>query len=381
MKLAPPDHHLARHARLRDDLRAESLDAMLVTSLPNVAYLTGLFATAGAVIVSPDRVSLVVDGRYAAAAHARRHELDGLDVVTLPPSGSYDEAIAAIVGTFGSGRVGFEAGHMTVRQHRDLLARLAAADARAEIRSTDGLVERRRAVKDSWELETLREAARRLSDAAKCIIPKALAGRREREVAAGVDAELRRVGFDKPAFDTIVAAGPNAAMPHYRAGDYQLASGQLVILDFGGMLNGYAVDMTRTIAVGGPDKRQRRLLEQVVEAQMAAFAAIAVGRPATDVDRAARDVLEREGLGTAFSHGTGHGLGLEVHERPRVAKYRPELTPEPLEAGMVFTLEPGAYLEGWGGVRIEDDVAVTAGGAEWLTDVPRLMESEGFSPR
>jgi Xaa-Pro aminopeptidase len=371
MQLAPPDHHLARHTRLREDLRAESLEALLVTSLPNVAYLTGLFATAGALVITQDRLCLIVDGRYAAMAHARRNEL-GIEVVTLPPGGSYDESIAAIVRNSGNGPAGFEAGHMTVRQHQDLLARLASTDSKIEMVATEGLVERRRAVKDAWELHTLREAGRRLSDAAKCIIPKALAGQPERQVAAAIDAELRRVGFDKPAFDTIVAAGPNSAMPHYRAGNRQLASGQLVILDFGGMLNGYAVDMSRTIAVGGADTRQRRLLEQVVEAQAAAFDAIAIGRPATDVDGAARGVLEREGLGEAFSHGTGHGLGLEVHERPRVAKYRPELPAEPLQAGMVFTLEPGVYLDGWGGVRIEDDVVVTPGGAEWLTDVPRL---------
>jgi Xaa-Pro aminopeptidase len=377
MQLAPPDHHLARHARLRDDLRAASLEALLVTSLPNLAYLTGLFATAGAAVVSHDRVSLVIDGRYAAAARARGNEL-GLDVVMVPTSGSYDEAITGVLGTFTNSRVGFEAGHMTVRHHRDLLARLTAADSKIEMAATEGLVEQRRAVKDAWELQTLQEAARRLSDAAKCIIPKALAGQSERQVAAGIDAELRRVGFDRPAFDTIVAAGANSAMPHYRAGDHQLANGQLVILDFGGLLNGYAVDLTRTIAVGGPDSRQRRLLEQVADAQAAAFGAIRVGRPATDVDGAARAVLERAGLGDAFSHGTGHGLGLEVHERPRVAKYRAELPAEPLQAGMVFTLEPGAYLEGWGGVRIEDDVVVTTGGAEWLTNVPRLIGERGL---
>jgi Xaa-Pro aminopeptidase len=371
MQLASPDHHLARHAKVREDLRAQSLDALLVTSLPNVAYLTGLFATAGAAVVSRDRVILIVDGRYVSAANARRDAVPGLDVVTLPASGSYDEVISDVLGTFGNGRVGFEAGHMTVRQHRDLLARLAGTEPKIVMTPTEGVVERCRAVKDDWELETLREAGRRLSDAAKCIIPKALAGQRERHVAAVIDAELRRVGFDRPAFDTIVAAGPNSAMPHYRAGDRQLATGDLVILDFGGMWNGYAVDMTRTFAVGGPNDRQRRLLERVAEAQRAAFDAVRVGTPATDVDRAARDRLERDGLGDVFSHGTGHGLGLEVHERPRVAKFRPELPPEPLLAGMVFTLEPGVYFDGWGGVRIEDDVVVTPDGAEWLTDVPR----------
>jgi Xaa-Pro aminopeptidase len=374
MQIAPPEFHLARHARVREDLRAASLDALIVTSLPNLAYLTGLFATAGAAILSRERLALIVDGRYAVTANARRQLLDGIDVVVVPQSGSYEEAIAEDAGTFGNGRVGFEDGHMTVRQHRDLAARVAAIDSSIEMTATTGMVERCRAVKDVWELQTLRDAAGRLSDAAKCIIPKALAGQLERQLAAGIDAELRHVGFDKPAFDTIVAAGPNSAVPHHRAGDGVLRTGDLVILDFGGILNGYAVDMTRTVVIGGLRPRERRLLEQVVDAQAAAFAAIAIGRAATDIDRAARDVLEREGLGAAFSHGTGHGLGLEVHERPRLTNYRPELPAEPLAAGMVFTLEPGVYLEGWGGVRIEDDVVVTAGGAEWLTDVPRLYE-------
>jgi Xaa-Pro aminopeptidase len=381
MQLAPPECHLARHARVREDLRAESLDLLLVTSLPNVAYLTGLFASAGAAILSHDRVTLIVDGRYTAAARAREHELDRLDVIEVASGAGFDDALSAALRTFENGRAGFEASHMTVRQHRDLLTRLQAADAKIEMSPTDGLVEKRRAVKDAWELQTLREAAHRLSDAAKCIIPKALAGQRERQVAAAIDAELRRVGFDKPAFDTIVAAGPNSAMPHYRAGDRQLSTGDFVILDFGGLLNGYAVDMTRTITVGAAGPRQRRLLEQVVAAQTAAFDAIKAGRLATDVDDAARKTLDREGLGGAFSHGTGHGLGLEVHERPRVTKYRPDLPPEPLQAGMVFTLEPGVYIDGWGGVRIEDDVVVTSGGAEWLTDVPRILESEGSRPR
>ena len=372
MQTAPPHFHLARHARLRESLRTASLDALIVTSLPNVAYLTGLFASAAAVVISLDRLALIVDGRYVMTAKARQHELGTIEVIALPTSGSYDEAVGAVAGTFGNGRVGFEEAHMTVRQHRDLTARVAAIDSKIEITATTSMVEQCRVVKDDWELQTLRDAGGRLSDAAKCIIPKALAGQLERQVAAGIDNELRRVGFDKPAFDTIVAAGPNSAVPHYRTGDRPLAAGDLVILDFGGMLNGYAVDMTRTVVVGGARPRERRLLEQVAEAQSAAYGAIAIGRAATEIDGAARAALEREGLGAAFSHGTGHGLGLEVHERPRLAKYRPELPAEPLAAGMVFTLEPGAYLEGWGGARIEDDVAITTAGPEWLTDVPRF---------
>jgi Xaa-Pro aminopeptidase len=372
MQIAPPDLHLARHARLRDDLRGRSLDALVVTSLPNIAYLTGLFASTAVAVVSADRLALIVDGRYLPTARARAQALGDIEVVHVTTGQSQDDCLAAILRTFANGRIGIEAAHMTVKQHAGLHGRLAAATTKIEMVAAEGLVEGLRSVKDAWELATLQDAAGRLSDAAKCIIPNALAGRREREVAGAIEAELRRVGFEKPAFDTIVAAGPNSAVPHYRAGDRQLAAGELVILDFGGMLHGYAVDMTRTVVVGGAGARERRLLEQVAEAQQAAFDAVAIGRPATDIDRAAREVLERHGLGEAFSHGTGHGLGLEVHERPRLAKHRAEMPIEPLKTGMVFTLEPGVYLDGFGGVRIEDDVVVTADGAEWLTDAPRL---------
>lgn len=373
MRLAPDEIHLARHARLREELRAASLDALIVTSLPNIAYLTGLFASTAMLLASRDGLRLVVDGRYLAPAEARLAALDSLSLTLVDSGGSFDESIAQAAIEHRGGRVGIEADHMTVRQHRRLETRMAAIGSPEGLVETDGLVENLRNVKDPWEVARLRDAAGRLSEAAKCIIPKALAGMRERDVAAVIEAELRRVGFDKPAFDTIVASGSNSAIPHYRSGDRQLEAGDLVVLDFGGMLDGYAVDLSRTIVMGRPSPRAQQLLDAVAAAQQAAFEASQVGRPATEVDAAARQVLERAGLGEAFSHGTGHGLGLEVHERPRVTRYRPGLAVEPLEAGMVFTLEPGAYLAGWGGARIEDDVVVTSGGPEWLTDVPRLM--------
>ena len=191
-------------------------------------------------------------------------------------------------------------------------------------------------------------------------------------MAAVIEAELRRVGFDKPAFDTIVASGPNSAVPHYRAGDRVLTAGDLVVLDFGGMFHGYAVDLTRTITMGPADATATAAAGGGGRGAGRGFRVVREGVPATDIDRAARDVMERAGLGEAFSHGTGHGLGLEVHERPRIAQFRAELPGEPLQPGMVFTLEPGAYFPDWGGARIEDDVALTTSGAEWLTDVPRF---------
>jgi Xaa-Pro aminopeptidase len=372
MQIAPAHLRLARHASVRRLLQEAGLDALLVTSLPNVAYLSGLFASAAAIVITRDRFAIITDGRYLGIAKGVIVDLPGVDLVITPASIPFDHALAEALCSVGHGRAGFEAMHFTVKRFRELETRLAKLAPGVSLESTEGVVEQIRILKDEWELEVLSGAGRRLSDAAKCIIPKALAGMREREVAAVIEAELRRVGFDKPAFDTIVASGPNSAVPHYRAGDRVLATGDLVVLDFGGMFRGYAVDMTRTITVGPASARQRRLLDDIAAAQDAGFAAARQGVPATDIDRAARESMNAAGLGEYFGHGTGHGLGLEVHERPRIAQFRAELPGEPLQPGMVFTIEPGAYFPDWGGARIEDDAALTASGAEWLTDVPRF---------
>jgi len=373
MQVPPAPLRLARHARLRALMRETGLDALLVTSLSNVAYLTGLFASAAGVVMTDDRTLLITDGRYEGTAKSLVSDVTGLELVITPASKPFDHAFAEALCSFDDGRAGFEAAHFTVKRHRELTDTLSTLAPRCRFEATEGLVEGLRVVKDDWELGVIREAGARLSDAAKCIIPKALAGMRERNVAALIEAELRRVGFDKPAFDTIVASGPNSAVPHYRAGDRVLVTGDLVVLDFGGMFHGYAVDMTRTVTMGRATSRQRRLLEDVGAAQDAAFASVRQGVLATDIDRAARESLAGAGLAEAFGHGTGHGLGLEVHERPRVAPVRPGLPGEPLQPGMVFTIEPGAYFPEWGGARIEDDAALTTSGAEWLTDVPRFM--------
>ena len=182
---------------------------------------------------------------------------------------------------------------------------------------------------------------------------------------------MREAGYERPAFDTIVASGPHSAMPHYRAGTRVLASGDLVVLDFGGVLDGYCCDLTRTVSIGPPSREMRRVYEAVRDAQAAAIAAVKPGIDASVVDTAARDVVRDRGLAEAFGHGTGHGLGLDVHEEPRVGKPRADLAPVILAPNMVFTIEPGAYLPGSGGVRIEDDVLVTERGCELLTHVGR----------
>ncbi|MEZ5284086.1 MAG: M24 family metallopeptidase [Vicinamibacterales bacterium] len=180
--------------------------------------------------------------------------------------------------------------------------------------------------------------------------------------------ELRQKGFERPAFDTIVAAGAHAALPHHRAGERRLEMGDLVVIDFGGVLRGYAVDMTRTVVLGPSTARQRACLGAVAAAQVAAFDAAAVGAAPEDVDAAARDTLGGYGMAEAFVHGLGHGLGLDVHELPRLTRRREGSAEPPLAAGMVFTLEPGVYFPDWGGVRIEDDVLATPAGPEWLTE-------------
>jgi Xaa-Pro aminopeptidase len=204
------------------------------------------------------------------------------------------------------------------------------------------------------------------------------AGMSERALAAVLEAAMRDAGYERLAFDTIVASGPNGAFPHYRAGDRLLEQGDLVVLDFGGVLDGYCCDLTRTVSVGVPSDEARRVYHAVLDAQQAAIAAVQPRVRASDVDAAARDLLQSRGLGEAFGHGTGHGLGLDIHEEPRVARHRPDLPVVPLEPGMIFTIEPDAYIPGWGGVRIEDDVLVTESGCDVLTGVSRELLSLGI---
>lgn len=368
MTSAPADCLAARHAALRRALADRRLDALLVTHRPNIAYLSSFFGTSSLLLFRHEGLTLFSDARYAEVLRGLAHDVPGLTIETaLPGRGSADEALVACMASLGLTRAGFEDQSLTVRQHVDLVGRLKESGTTVELVGCAGLVESLRAVKDAWEVQTLREAGRRLSDVAKCIIPKVLAGSVERAIASLVEWELRQKGFERPAFDTIVAAGPNAALPHHRAGERALERGDLVVIDFGGVFRGYAVDMTRTVTLGAPTRRQRECLEGVAAAQAAAFGAARVGVAPDDVDAVARQVLSARGMGEAFIHGLGHGLGLEVHERPRLSRRREGVAEPPLAAGMVFTLEPGVYYPGWGGVRIEDDVLATGAGPEWLT--------------
>jgi Xaa-Pro aminopeptidase len=366
----PPDRVAARHAAVRARLEPLGCDGLLVQALPNVAYLSGLTASAGLCLVGRERSILIGDSRYAVALREAVAEVTDVSVELVPGGSSYDETAARLIADIGWRQVAVEAVHCSVARWRWLEQWIGEHAPGGWLVPLDGLVEDSRVIKDAWELGRLREAGGRLSEVGKCILPKVLAGRTEREVAIELEAAIRRAGFDRVAFDTIVASGPNAALPHHRAGDRRIAAGDLVVVDFGGVLDGYAADLTRTVAVGRVPAEHRRWIEAVALAQAAAIEASRPGMAPEAVDQAARDVLAAHGLGERFGHGTGHGLGLEVHERPRIGQRRVGAAEPPLAAGMVFTVEPGVYVEGQGGVRIEDDVVLTGSGPERITDVP-----------
>jgi Xaa-Pro aminopeptidase len=381
MPSPPADLLAARHARVRAALAHAGLDALVVFHLPNIRYLTGFPGSTAIVVLDQRELALITDGRYVTEVETHvAPGCPGLRLVKVDPT--YDATLAAFLRAFEGTRVGFESAHVTVKRFDALTAALRDSPSRrpVELVPVERLVEAPRLVKDPAEIATFRQAGAMVSAVARDVLNGLRAGPREWEVAADIDDRIRRGGFERPAFDTIVASGPNGALPHARPGERRLQAGDLVVLDFGGVYDGYCVDLTRTVSVGPPGAEARRLYDAVAEAQEAAAAAVRPSGVVTDVDEAARGTLERLGFGPAFTHATGHGLGLEIHEEPRVGPRRGDIPGVPpagrderLEPGLVFTIEPGAYLPGFGGVRIEDDVLVTETGVEWLTDVPRAL--------
>ena len=360
---APVELRRSRLARLASAVGQSPVDALVVSHLPNLRYLFGVIASAGLAVITRDRVRLLADERYCEAFTHAIAGLPEVSVVAVAVGSSYEERLGAIVAELGLHAVGVEADALTLSRASVIRRHLGSHG--AELVETDGMVELLRMVKDPWEQAIFREAGARLTAVAACILPKVLAGRPEREVAWDIDVALRAGGFERPAFETIVASGANSARPHHRAGDRRIEVGDLVVTDFGGVLDGYAVDMTRTVAVGTVSRDRRQWLAAVATSQRVAIEAIAPGVLPSRIDAAARDYLQQVGLGERFVHSTGHGLGLEVHERPVIGP-RGDAT-GPVAAGMVFTVEPGVYVPGHGGVRIEDDVIVTAAGVERLT--------------
>jgi Xaa-Pro aminopeptidase len=335
-----------------------------VSSAINITYLTGFRGTAGLLVQSDDTDVLLLDGRYITVAHEAQARGALAPVSIERVEKSFDATLASVMARLGASNIAFESDRVTV----SALNRWQAATP-VEWRGMAGLVEELRVIKDAAEVAILRRAGAALIGVASRLGEWVAPDRTEREVAADINRGLERAGFERPAFDTIVAGGPNSAHPHAHPGDRPLSNGDLVVLDFGGVLDGYCVDLTRMAAVGRLRDEAGNIYRAVREAQQAALNVIRAGVAAGAVDAAARQVLERQGLGAAFVHGTGHGLGLEVHEAPRLSSLAgPD---ELLKAGMVCTIEPGAYVPGVGGSRLEDDVLVTDTGAELLTPGPR----------
>ena len=344
-----------RQQRIRRTLGLHYLDALLVTHLPNVRYLCGFTGSAGLLLVADSTWTFFTDGRYREQA---RTEVQGASIIV--PKGPVLDAAVRAVGDSGVRTFGFESEHMSVAA-KARVARILRSKVR--VRQTRQLVEAQRMVKEPAEVERLRAAVRLGSSLFDKAVAAIRPGVRERAVAAELEYAARCAGADGMAFETIVAAGERSAFPHGVASQQAIPRRGFVTLDFGVILSGYCSDMTRTVFMGKPAARAQRLYQAVRDAQEAALEAVRPGSAVGEVDQAARGVLRRAGLAKYFIHSTGHGVGLEIHEPPRIARKEPEV----LQPGMVITIEPGAYIPGYGGVRIEDMVVVTTTSCEVLT--------------
>jgi Xaa-Pro aminopeptidase len=346
-----------RIERLRERMAQAHVDAFLVSHWPNIFYLTGFSGDAGALLLEPDRTMLFTDGRFTVQA---REEL-AAEVEARIVAGPLVAALGRALGRRRRRlRVAFEAARLTVAEERGLVR---AAGSGVGWMATEGWVERLRAVKDAAEIAIVGEAAALASQVLEQVLRLVRPGVREDELAAELDYRMRRRGASGPAFETIVASGPRAALPHARASSKRLGKDELVVMDMGAILGHYCSDLTRTVYLGRAPERIRRWYRAVREAQEAAVGALRPGVGAKAVDAAARRVLGRFHLERAFVHSTGHGLGLEIHESPRLGRHQTEV----IEAGNIVTVEPGVYFEGVGGIRVEDEYAVGVRGGERLT--------------
>lgn len=354
---------------MRQALQADHLDAFLILHLPNIFYLTGFTGSNAALLLTGDRAALFTDSRYAMQA---TQEVSAKLVQVHIVRGSVLEAAASVLkrGARQRQRIGFEASHTCVKQQAGLAE---SAGKRFRWVPWDGHIEAHRSIKDASEIATMSAAADIACSSWEEVLPLVKPGALETDLAAEIEYRMRRKGASGPAFDTIIASGERSAWPHARASRKPIRKNELVVFDLGAILRGYSSDLTRTVFVGRAPRVVRQWYRAVLEAQQAARDILRPGVSAAQVDAAARRVLQRAGLGSKFTHSTGHGLGLEVHEMPRLGKGEKAI----LGSGNVVTIEPGVYMEGKGGIRIEDDVLVRPSGAVLLTRAKReLIEFE-----
>jgi Xaa-Pro aminopeptidase len=359
-----------RRARLLDALADVGLAALVVSHLPNVRYLTGYVGSNAIAVVAADGTHLVTDSRYAVSAR----EQVGPDISVVIGPGDLTAQTARAVATLApAGAVGLEGAHVSMLRGAQLTSAIAAADPGIRATPHAGIVEQLRLIKDDAEIAAIARSAAMTDAAIAAVLAQGIVGRSERDVAFAIQAEMFRLGAEGPSFETIVASGGNGAKPHAVPGDREIGIGELVVIDLGSIADGYCSDMTRTVITGPLPHDLARAYRVCAAAQAAAVAAVRPGIACTELDAVARDLITDAGFGDAFGHGLGHGVGLEIHEAPRISREGTDT----LRPGMVVTIEPGIYLEGLGGVRIEDLVVVTDGGCRVLSQAPKASVSSG----
>jgi Xaa-Pro aminopeptidase len=345
--------------RVRAALAPTDADALVVTALNNIRWCTGFTGSYGVLVIRPDDATLFTDSRYAEQAPAQLGAA-GATVDVNVTAALVREGSASLADT---GIVALEADHVSWADHGRW-----AAEIEGDLVATEHLITELRAVKDDAELARMQRAAEIVDECLAEAAPMFVAGTTERELALFLEDGMRARGASGPAYETIVACGPNSALPHARPGDRRFADGDLVIVDAGSTVDSYLSDMTRTVVIGTPDERAVTIHDLVTRAQAAGVAAVRPGIEAGEIDKVCRDLITEEGFGDEFGHGTGHGVGLDIHELPVVRGGNTAI----LQPGHVITVEPGIYLPGFGGVRVEDMVVVTGDGCRPLTRHPKI---------
>lgn len=354
----------ARRQKLRALLRKAGLPAFLATNPTNVSYLTGFTGDSSYLLLTAKNAILISDGRYTSQLE---EECPDVGVYIRATGTQMSAETAIVIHRNKVAAIGFESDHATV----SLIGELQHGLSKTTLEPTSGMVEQLRAIKDKDELAAIREAAR-IAERAFAILRASLRPElTEKQIADDLEHQMRLLGAQCAAFPPIVAAGPRAALPHARPEAVPIGDHHLLLVDWGAQSRQYKSDLTRVLATGKISPKHERVYGVVLEAQHRAIAAIRPGVTAKEVDAVARGYIDSAGFGKCFNHGLGHGFGLDIHESPRMHG----TNNQPLQAGMVVTVEPGVYLPGWGGVRIEDDVLVVPGGCEVLTSLPKDIES------
>ncbi len=343
---------MERITRIRERLQAEGADVFLVSNPVNRRYLTGFTGSAGLVWISSTRQAILTDFRYVEQVKA---ECPGWELIKIE---TYNETLQTLIEEEQTKTIAFEKDHVTIEQLEGWQEQLSAS-----FTGVSGWVQELRMVKTKDEIDNIRRAAKIADEAFAQLLPTIRSGVTEREVALELEFLMRKAGASGMSFNPIVASGPQSALPHARPGDRIFSVGDFVVLDFGCIVNGYCSDMTRTIVIGEPEEQHLLIYDLVLEAQLESLKAVGPGKTGAEIDAIARNIISEMGYGEYFGHGLGHSLGLEIHEDPRLSKTGHTT----LQPGMIVTIEPGVYLPGFGGVRIEDLVLVTEDGHEVLS--------------